>query len=455
MKSIYCEVYEASTIYTSLSSTFYPGPFLVNQPYPKSSVAVVVVMISYAILFSCVTALFLSRSCAMCPDEVKLIIGSRTTTNSPNKPAGEGVTLVAFKNNMLITEAKLTVPFVGENPSYIAYSRPNFYLVNVGSPTTLREFEFASRFPYIRAKTAPATEGGGAYISVMSSLSIDKKFELSRILKYFSLNRIIVTADYAGSSVSTYVRTGTSLQASDVFHVPPELAAKVRNESLSNRQSVPHPHMILPYKMGIIVPDLGSDIIFYMSLSSTGKLSELSRLSLSPGDGPRHAVLHPNSDTVYVVNEISLSVVVLRSEGMLAGIGFSVSDRMNLLSDTTNKGGIKAAAIRVSADGKFLYVSVRFPANNLGKIVAFSLDSSTGDITGKLGEWSSHGTHPRDFYIIEQAQYEDECSSFLAIANLNSDNIVLVKRDMETGKLMEHATANMTVFSPTSVLEYN
>lgn len=411
-------------------------------------------MISYSFLFSSVTTLFLSRACALCPDEVKLIIGSRTTSNSPNKLAGEGVTLVALKNSKLVTESKLTVPFVGENPSYIAYSRPKFYMVNEDSPSAIREVEYSSEFPYIRTETVPATGGGGAYISVLSTFSADKEFKLLEKLTAIRLKRIIVTADYAGSSVSTYVKTGRSFQASDVFHVPPELAAKARNESLSNQQSVPHPHMVLPYKMGIIVPDLGSDLIFYMSLSNTGKLFELSRLSLNTGDGPRHAALHPNSDTVYVVNEISLSVVVLRPHSM-TDMALSVSDRVNLLSDTTNKERVKAAAIRVSADGKFLYTSVRFPENKVGKIVAFSLDASTGNITGKLGEWSSHGVHPRDIYLIEEVQDEDECSSFLAIVNRDTDNIALVRRDMETGKLTDHATANMTVRSPTSVLEYN
>lgn len=397
----------------------------------------------------------------MCPIDVKLVIGSRTTTKSPDKPTGEGVTLVVIKNNTFTTEAKLGLPVVGENPSFIAYSRPSFYWVNIpgveGSPGFVRELGLSSRFPYITTESVSATEGGGAYISVLTGPSGDKNFERAGRSRGVGQRRILVTADYAGSSVSTYIKTHKTFELADVFNIPLELAAQIRDPSLSNQQKLPHPHMALPYRRGVIVPDLGSDIVFYLGVTNTGNLFELSRLSLMPGDGPRHAALNPNCDTVYIVNEISLSVVVLRTENSEGDDepAFSVADRVELLSDSANKEGVKAAAIRVSADGKFLYTSVRFPETTFGKIVAFSLNPSTGDIHEKIGEWSSQGVHPRDFYIIEQARFLGKCSSFLAIANRDTANVALVERDIDTGKLMDEAAANMTVLLPTSVLEYN
>lgn len=88
----------------------------------------------------------------------------------------------------------------------------------------------------------------------------------------------------------------------------------------------------------------------------------------------------------------------------------------------------------------------------LGKIVGFKLDSK-GDIVSKIGEWSSYGVHPRDFIIVERVRVGGMCKSFLAITNRDSDNLVLVERDVATGLLL---TANQrftyAINTPTSVL---
>ncbi|MCZ2970810.1 lactonase family protein, partial [Acinetobacter baumannii] len=56
--------------------------------------------------------------------------------------------------------------------------------------------------------------------------------------------------------------------------------------------------------------DLGIDkIITYEVKDST--LTEVNRLSVNPGSGPRHITFHPNGKYAYVMTELSSEVIVL------------------------------------------------------------------------------------------------------------------------------------------------
>lgn len=400
----------------------------------------------FSTLFLIVVAVFVSTFDAFCPKKVLLAVGTYTGQVWLPSAAGEGLIMLSFTNKTLSTVAKLTSSIVGENPSYVVASHPHFYCTNENAPEgALVQVSFQSDAPFIRSVSVPTGTAGTTHVSVLIN---NEPYQLD-----LEVRRIILTANYDGS-VSSFVKSRGSLKLADVFMVPTELAANLRNDSLSDQQGAPHPHMVLPYEDGVIVPDLGSDLVWYLRVSrKTGKLSEVSRLSLAPGDGPRHAILQKQSGTIYVVNEISLTMVVLRPF-TCGRDGISVCDRHNLLDDESMVEGASAAAVRVTRNGQFLYASVRFPDETLGKIVGFSLDPVTGDVTGKLGEWSSHGVHPRDFNIIENAQEDMDCVSFITIVNRDSDNIVLVKRDPLTGMLSDEPSYETFVKTPTSVVEY-
>ncbi len=81
-----------------------------------------------------------------------------------------------------------------------------------------------------------------------------------------------------------------------------------------------------------------------------------------------------------------------------------------------------AAAIRVSKDGRFVYVSNR--GNN--SIAVFSSDEK-GNLS-LVQRISTEGDFPRDFNLSD-----DE--SFVIALNQNSDNATLYTRDSESGKL--------------------
>lgn len=393
-----------------------------------------------------VLATLVSSLSDFCPSKAFLAIGTYTGQVWLPSATGEGLIMMSFTNKSVSTVAKLTPSIVGENPSYISASHPHFYCANENTPDgALVQVNFQFDPPFITSQSVPTKSAGTTHVSVLINNQSDQMD--------FATRRIILTANYDGS-VSSFVKTRETLRFADVFTIPIELAAQVRNGSLSSRQSNPHPHMVLPYEDGVIVPDLGSDLVWYLRVSRrTGQFSEAFRVSLSPGDGPRHAVLHEQTGTIFVVNELSLTIVVLRR--YVCGMeDISVCDRRGLLDDTSMVEGTTAAAIRVTRDGNYLYVSVRLPDKSMGKIVGFSLDPNTGDVTGKLGEWSSHGVHPRDFYIIENVQDGMICVSFLVIVNRDSDNLVLVKRDILTGLLSDQPSYMTYVRTPTSVVQY-
>jgi 6-phosphogluconolactonase len=86
------------------------------------------------------------------------------------------------------------------------------------------------------------------------------------------------------------------------------------------------------------------------------------------------------------------------------------------------------AEICISPDGKFLYASTR---GDLNSIAIFSIDPASGKLTVK-GSQSTFGKGPRNFII-------DPTGNYLLVANQDSRNIVIFKRDKETGLLIKTA----------------
>jgi 6-phosphogluconolactonase len=87
------------------------------------------------------------------------------------------------------------------------------------------------------------------------------------------------------------------------------------------------------------------------------------------------------------------------------------------------KGRVGAADIHISPDGKFLYGSNRGDANDL---VIYKIDKK-GELQ-YIGHQETMGKTPRNFVI-------DPAGNFLMVANQDSDEIIIFKRDQKTGLL--------------------
>jgi 6-phosphogluconolactonase len=138
-----------------------------------------------------------------------------------------------------------------------------------------------------------------------------------------------------------------------------------------------------------------------------------------PGSGPRHLTYHPRQPYVYLIEELQGTISAYQyGQDTLKFI-------QNISSHPADYTGAKGSAdIHVSPDGKFLYASNRGDAHN---IAIFSINPENGKLSAR-GFQSTMGLVPRNFMI-------DPTGKYLLVANQQSNNIVIFKRDLQTGQL--------------------
>ena len=101
--------------------------------------------------------------------------------------------------------------------------------------------------------------------------------------------------------------------------------------------------------------------------------------------------------------------------------------------------GFSGADIHTSPDGHFLYVSNRGNENN---IVIYAIHRSKGTLNN-VGYQTTFGNHPRNFTL-------DPTGKFLLVANMNSNSIVVFRRDAQTG-LLSKASVLENIPSPSCI----
>lgn len=266
-------------------------------------------------------------------------------------------------------------------------------------------------------------------------------------------NNFVLSANVFGGTV--YAFDPTLKKIVGKFTVDPDLATGTN----PRRQSRPNPHHVLPFvsandTIRVAVPDLGADRTFILRVLDSSALRLIDTVRHTNGDGPRHAVHHQPSGKLFVVNELSQTVSTLCRKDQKKN-KLSICDRRQLLEGGAHING-SAAAIRLSQDWRFLYVSVRRDSRETplhGRIVAFSLNAKSGTIVKKVGEWSSLGVHPRDFNIVENVRVKGSCRSYVIVANRDSNNVVFLRRFRKTGKLGKPNMTLRSIGNPSSVLQ--
>ncbi|GKZ36835.1 hypothetical protein AbraIFM66950_008067 [Aspergillus brasiliensis] len=77
-----------------------------------------------------------------------------------------------------------------------------------------------------------------------------------------------------------------------------------------SRQQQCHVHQILEDRRGLLyAPDLGSDRVWILQCDGVQTLAVCGWLQCPPGTGPRHAVLTPDEKLIYVIGELSHTVI--------------------------------------------------------------------------------------------------------------------------------------------------
>ena len=149
-------------------------------------------------------------------------------------------------------------------------------------------------------------------------------------------------------------------------------------------------------EMGVV--DLGCDRVWFFDPNTMERRKDLF-IKTAKGDGPRHALFLPRSlnKVLYHVNELGSSV----SQYAFDGATFTLMDKTSMLPDGFNRWApdganlvTKAAAIKLTADGKILMASNRgydsiafYEVGPLGRLKLRNI----AKLTGKF---------PRDFELM-------------------------------------------------------
>ncbi|WP_332446819.1 lactonase family protein [Sphaerochaeta sp.] len=178
------------------------------------------------------------------------------------------------------------------------------------------------------------------------------------------------------------------------------------------RQQGSHIHSSLWMKDGssLFVADLGLDtIVWYDKSLQTRQL-----IKTPPATGPRHMVLSPDEQLLYIVAELSSETLIYR-----LGTNPTLVQRISTVSDSFS-GENTAADLHFSNDYRFLYCSNR----GHDSIVVYAVEPQTGVLT--VAGFIPTLQEPRNFAI-------SPSSSFLLVANGSSDRVTVHALDQRTG----------------------
>lgn len=329
-----------------------------------------------------------------------LLVGTYTSGKS------EGIYVYRF--NSQTGEFSYVSKAAASNPSYLAVSPDEKFVYAINEDASDKGSISAFAFNKENGSLQPLNKqsAGGDH---PCHVAIDKA------------GKWVVSSNYSGGNFSILpVGKDGSLQ--------PALQT-IQHEGTSvdkKRQDKPHVHSanFSPDDKFLFVQDLGIDkIMAYAVDPATGKLSPAPTpfTTTTPGSGPRHFDFHPNGRYAYLMEEMSGNVTAYQyKKGQLKQ--FQTISAI----PAGYTGPVGSADIHVSPDGRFLYASNRGESNT---IAIFSIDKKTGKLT-IAGHQSTLGKTPRNFNF-------DPSGNFLLVANQNSHNIVIFKRDPATGLLQE------------------
>jgi len=299
------------------------------------------------------------------------------------------------------------------SPSYLAINptRDVLYAANEigefeGQKTgTVSAFAFDRLTGMLRLLNRQPSGGGGP-----AHLSLDRAA------------RNVLVANYGGGSAAVLPITSTGA-LSPATSVVQHTGSSVNPQ----RQKEPHAHSIDADSANrfVYVADLGLDkVMIYAFDSAAGTLTaaDPAFVAATPGAGPRHVALHPQSRFAYVINELDCTVTAYTRD-VSRGTLTPMQTISTLPDGVAVASGYSTAEVEVHPSGRFLYGSNR----GHDTIVIYAIDQKSGKLT-LVGHESTQGKTPRNFGI-------DPSGTFLLAANQNSDSVVVFRIDAKTGRL--------------------
>ncbi len=286
-----------------------------------------------------------------------------------------------------------------ENPTYLSISTNNQFLYSVvkeGSNGGVAAFALNPTNGELQFLNQQTSEG-----SPPCHVSVDRE------------NRYLLSGNYHKGSVEAYTLSKENGFINREHSI-------IQHKSIIEDQK-PHTHFaaFTPDEKYIAVVDLGIDQLFTYKLIND-QLIKVSQLDLKPGSGPRHLVFHPNGQYAYLLTELSSEIIVVKYDEE-NGTFTQVQSLSTIPTHFTDNN--QCGAIHISSDGRFVY------AGNRGhnSIAVFRVEQDTSMLTF-VEHISSEGDWPRDFSL-------DPTETFIIGSNQESSNLVIYRRNVETGKL--------------------
>ncbi len=190
-----------------------------------------------------------------------------------------------------------------------------------------------------------------------------------------------------------------------------------------DRQEASHPHSAVlgPEADFLYMPDLGSDKIWIAELQEGKPIQQSVRYAQAPaGSGPRHLIFHPTAAFAFVVTELSNELLIYRFDSNNGALTLSGTYRS---LPEGFAGESLAGDIRISPDGRFIYVSNR----GHGSIAIFEFLREEGQAR-LVGFEREQVEFPRHIAMSPEGD-------FLYVANQNNHLILGFKIDPNTGEL--------------------
>ena len=229
------------------------------------------------------------------------------------------------------------------------------------------------------------------------------------------------------------------------FHEPLNIYHKGSSQHPS-RQTHAHAHCTFfdIESNKLLVCDLGLDQVKVYSVQKNKENSKAENkneftaveeqiISLPAGSGPRHICFDKNYAYGFIINELNGSITIIKHSaekkeykikgnfdlsGQLSG---SLNESVN--TSTSIHTDLGAAAIRVSADVRFVYTSMR--SDNTIRLFAFDRISES---LNYIASYPTGGLTPREFTI-------DPTGKWLLVAHQDSDTIAIFNVNSYNGTL--------------------
>lgn len=288
------------------------------------------------------------------------------------------------------------------SPTFLCISkdRSTVYSVNRPDPATTAIYKWNEDRTALNLQSTHLVEGEGPCNVVLNEAE-----------------NLLAVANYSSGNIAVY-----PLDSNGAISGETQTRQHSGTGPILPNQESPRAHCALFDASGrfLYISDLGIDKVLQYPIDSEGNLQEPQvAFAADPGDGPRLLISHPNKNQVFMINELSSSVVSATVDKE-TGTFTRIDKQSTLPPDFKDKNS--CADIRLSNDGRFLYASNR----GHNSIAIFSVTEE-----GKLSLLRNEpvqGDWPRNFTLSPDGE-------FLLVANRKSNNIVVFKVDKKSGML--------------------